>query len=62
MNRATNVTIDAETYYTIRTLLITAKMAVSDNRPMYVWQPWEIQDLIDSLNNDAHFIFREVNA
>ena len=62
MNRATNVTIDAETYYTIRTLLITAKMAVSDNRPMSVWQPWEIQDLIDSLNNDAYFIFEEVDA
>lgn len=62
MNRATNVTIDAETYYAIRTVLITAKMAVSDNRPMYSWKPWEIQDLIDSLNNDAHFIFAEVDV
>jgi hypothetical protein len=62
MNTPTRVTIDADTYYTIRSFLMTAEGAVSEQRRIYVWQPDEITKMIESLNNDASFSFAEVEV
>ena len=62
MNTPTRVTIDAETYYAVRSFLMTAENAVAEQRRIYVWRAEEITEMLKSLNNDASFSFGEVEV
>lgn len=57
MNTPTRVTIDADTYYAVRTFLSVAHTALEQKREIYAYSPDEISALFHSMLDNADFIF-----
>jgi hypothetical protein len=55
--KVTRVSIDADTYYDVRTLLSVAVGALRQERQIYSYKPEEILALYDSMLTNADFIF-----
>ena len=53
----TRVSIDADTYYDVRTFLSVAVGALRQERQIYSYKPEEILALYDSMLTNADFIF-----
>ena len=51
------VSIDADTYYAVRTFLSVAVGALEQKREIYSYRPEEILALFESMLNNADFIF-----
>jgi len=62
MNNNLRVTIDADTYYAVRTFLSVAHSALEQKREIYAYTPDEISVLFHSMLENADFIFGEVEA
>lgn len=62
MTNNTRVTIDADTYYAVRTFLSVAHTALEQKREIYAYRPEEISALFNSMLDSADFIFGEVKA
>ena len=62
MTSNTRVTIDADTYYAVRTFLSVAHTALEQKREIYAYTPDEISVLFNSMLDSADFIFGEVKA
>ena len=62
MTNNTRVTIDADTYYAVRTFLSVAHTALEQKREIYAYRPEEISALFNSRLDSADFIFGEVEA
>lgn len=55
--KVTRVSIDADTYYAVRTFLSVAVGALEQKREIYSYRPEEILALFDSMLTNADFIF-----
>ena len=62
MTNKMRVTSDGDTYYNIRNFLMTAETAIAEERRIYVWKAQEITEMIQSMNNEAYFLFDEVEV
>lgn len=62
MTNNLRVTIDADTYYAVRTFLSVAHSALEQKREIYAYTPDEISVLFHSMLENADFIFGEVEA
>ena len=62
MTSNTRVTIDADTYYAVRTFLSVAHTALEQKREIYAYRPEEISALFNSMLDSADFICGEVKA
>jgi hypothetical protein len=62
MTSNTRVTIDADTYYAVRTFLSVAHTALEQKREIYAYTPDEISEMFNSMLDSADFIFGEVEA
>ena len=62
MTSNTRVTIDADTYYAVRTFLSVAHTALEQKREIYAYTPEEISEMFNSMLDSADFIFGEVEA
>ena len=62
MTNKMRVTIDADTYYAVRTFLSVAHSALEQKREIYAYTPDEISVLFHSMLENADFIFGEVEA
>lgn len=62
MTNNTRVTIDADTYYAVRTFLSVAHTALEQKREIYAYRPEEISALFNSMLDSADFVFGEVEA
>lgn len=62
MTNNTRVSIDADTYYAVRTFLSVAVGALEQKREIYAYRPDEINALFESMLTNADFIFGEVEA
>jgi len=62
MNNNLRVTIDADTYYAVRTFLSVAHSALEQKREIYAYTPDEISVLFHSMLENADFIFGELEA
>lgn len=62
MTNNTRVTIDADTYYAVRTFLSVAHTALEQKREIYAYRPEEISALFNSMLDSADFICGEVKA
>jgi hypothetical protein len=62
MNNNLRVTIDADTYYAVRTFLSVAHTALEQKREIYAYTPEEISEMFNSMLDSADFIFGEVEA
>ena len=62
MTNPMRVTIDADTYYAVRTFLSVAHTALEQKREIYAYTPDEISLLFHSMLENADFIFGEVEA
>jgi hypothetical protein len=62
MTNNLRVTIDADTYYAVRTFLSVAHSALEQKREIYAYTPDEISVLFHSMLENADFIFAEVEA
>ena len=58
----TRVSIDADTYYAVRTFLSVAHTALEQKREIYAYTPEEISEMFNSMLDSADFIFGEVEA
>ena len=41
---------------------MTADTAIAEERRIYVWKAQEITEMIQSMNNEAYFLFDEVEV
>ena len=57
MTNNTRVTIDADTYYAVRTFLSVAHSALEQKREIYAYTPDEISALFHSMLDSADFVF-----
>lgn len=57
MTNPMRVTIDADTYYAVRTFLSVAHSALEQKREIYAYTPDEISVLFNSMLDSADFIF-----
>ena len=57
MTNQMRVTIDADTYYAVRTFLSVAHSALEQKREVYAYTPDEISALFHSMLDSADFIF-----
>lgn len=57
MTNPMRVTIDADTYYAVRTFLSVAHSALEQKREVYAYTPDEISALFHSMLDSADFIF-----
>jgi len=62
MTNNTRVTIDADTYYAVRTFLSVAHTALEQKREIYAYTPEEISEMFHSMLDSADFVFGEVEA
>jgi hypothetical protein len=62
MTNNTRVTIDADTYYAVRTFLSVAHTALEQKREIYAYTPDEISEMFNSMLDSADFIIGEVEA
>jgi hypothetical protein len=57
MTNPMRVTIDADTYYAVRTFLSVAHSALEQKREIYAYTPDEISALFHSMLDNADFVF-----
>ena len=57
MTNTTRVSIDADTYYAVRTFLSVAVGALEQKREIYAYRPDEISALFNSMLENADFIY-----
>jgi hypothetical protein len=57
MTNTNRVSIDADTYYSVRTFLSVAHTALEQKREIYAYTPEEISALFHSMLDSADFIF-----
>jgi hypothetical protein len=57
MTNPMRVTIDADTYYAVRTFLSVAHSALEQKREIYAYTPDEISALFHSMLDSADFVF-----
>ena len=62
MTNTNRVSIDADTYYAVRTFLSVAHTALEQKREIYAYSPDEISALFHSMLDSADFIFGKVEA
>ena len=62
MTNTNRVSIDADTYYSVRAFLSVAIGALEQKREIYAYTPEEISALFNSMLDSADFIFGEVKA
>jgi hypothetical protein len=62
MTNTNRVSIDADTYYSVRAFLSVAIGALEQKREIYAYTPEEISALFHSMLDSADFIFGEVEA
>jgi hypothetical protein len=62
MTSTNRVSIDADTYYSVRAFLSVAHTALEHKREIYAYTPEEVSALFHSMLDSAEFIFGEVEA